>query len=188
MKPRCCVHIYIYIEREGMLPSFRTWYQFLFLEPSHLLSFLEPKPISARNSRTCLRLVFPLDRTLKTRGRSRWLKRGSVSCFGFSSYGYPLRALLASECSLLSRPLRWTRRWTANFRGSSRIILSINKFEHRFMNHCIKKQRNQTSLRWISSIENLDSSTMEKRERETQQCPSSRRKKKESPFNALPLS
>lgn len=170
-----------------MLPSFRTWYQFLFLEPSHLLSFLEPKPISARNSRTCLRLVFPLDRTLKTRGRSRWLKRGSVSCFGFSSYGYPLRrrALLASECSPLSRPLRWTRRWTANFRGSSRIILSINKFEHRFVTHCTKKQRNRTSLGWI----NRKSRAQWRRGRERlNSVHPAVEKKKESPFNALPLS
>lgn len=85
------------------------------------------KPISARNSRTCLRLVFSLIERLK---RVAGRREVSVSC-GFSSYGPPRRrALWTRRSTSLSRPLR-----AANFqgsllsRGTSRIIFSINKFE-----------------------------------------------------------
>lgn len=84
------------------------------------------KPISARNSRTCLRLVFSLIERLK---RVAGRREVSVSC-GFSSYGPPRRRALWTRSTSLSRPLR-----AANFqgsllsRGTSRIIFSINKFE-----------------------------------------------------------
>lgn len=107
---------YVERERESILPSFRTWYQFLFLPPV-ILS--RAKAISELTPRLCLLPPFFLSprlwsSKLKTRGRRLKSSSAALSCSGLVLELWPSSPREYSKRDLFNNHFD-AFDWTANF-------------------------------------------------------------------------